>query len=161
MKIRPARLSDAAAIAEIYNEQVLHGTATFDTEPRSLEAQKKWLEAHGEGWPVIVAEDAGKVVGWASLSRWSERKAYDESAENSVYVAKDARGKGLGKALLSALLEEARRKKFHAILARIAEGNPASVKLHESFGFTRVGVLKEIGFKFGRRLDVAILQLIL
>lgn len=159
--IRPARLADAAAIAEIYNDVVLHGTATFDTEPRPLEAQVKWLEAHGERWPVIVWEAEGRVLGWASLSRWSDRKAYDESAENSVYVAASARGQGLGRKLLEALLKEARAKKFHAVIARIAEGNPASVKLHESAGFFKVGVLKEIGFKFGRRLDVDLYQLLL
>ena len=159
--IRAARAADAPGILEIYNDAVLKTTATFDTEPRTLDAQEKWLAAHGERWPALVAEEGGRVVGWASLSRWSDRCAYDDSAEDSVYLAQAARGKGLGKSLLAALLDEARRRKFHTILARIAEGNPVSIKLHAAFGFKEIGVLKEVGFKFGKRLDVAILQLML
>ncbi len=159
--IRPAALGDAAAVAAIYNDAVEKTTATFDTQPRSLEAQEKWLRDHGQRWPVLVAEQAGEVAGWASLSRWSERCAYDDTAEDSVYIAQAARGRGLGKALLDALLQAGRRSGFHTVLARIADGNPASVRLHESFGFKTIGVMKEVGFKFGRRIDVSILQLML
>lgn len=161
IELRAARMDDAAAIVSIYNQAVEKTTATFDTEPRTLDAQKRWLEAHGDRWPVLVAEQAGRVEGWASLSRWSDRCAYDESAEDSVYVHERARGRGIGKALLEALLAEAEVKKFHTVLARIAEGNPVSVKLHKDFGFKSVGTLKEVGFKFGKRLDVDILQLLL
>lgn len=161
MTPRPASLDDAAAIAAIYNDAVLHTTATFDTEPRSLEAQRAWLREHEGRYPVLVAEEGGAVVGWASLSEYSSRCAYRETAENSVYVAAGARGRGVGRALMEALIAESRRGGFHTLLARIAEGNPASVKLHEALGFRTIGVMKEVGFKFGRRIDVAMLQLLL
>lgn len=161
VKIRPARPSDAAAIAAIYNEAVANSTATFDTQPRSLAAQRRWLREHEGRYPVLVAERDGRVLGWASLSEYSGRCAYRETAENSVYVAAGARGRGVGRALMKALLEESRRRKFHSVLARVAAGNPASMRLHESFGFALVGVMKEVGLKFGRRIDVALLQLML
>jgi phosphinothricin acetyltransferase len=158
--VRAAREEDLAGIFEIYREQVLHGTATFDTEPKSEEGQRAWFGAHDRGkHPIIVAEDGGKVAGWARLYPWSDRCAYARSAENSVYVRKEFRGRGVGTQLLAALIEEARRVGISVLLARIAEGNPASIALHRSQGFERIGTMRRVGEKFGRVLDVELMQL--
>lgn len=156
--LREARMGDLDAITAIYNDAVLNTTATFDTEPEGVEDRRAWFTRHGNRYPVIVAVLANEVVGWASLSRWSERRAYDGAAENSLYVRSDQRGKGIGTALLRALLEEGRRGGLHTVVARIADGNPASVRLHEAAGFQRIGVMREVGRKFGRLLDVTLMQ---
>ena len=158
LRIRDAQVSDIDAITEIYNEAILTTTATFDTEPKSVSERLEWLMSHGERHPVIVAEVDGTVLGWASLSGWSERKAYDDTAETSFYVKSEYRGQGVGRKLKEAIIGEARRLKFHTLIARIADGGDASLHLNESFGFVRVGTLKEVGRKFGRLLDVHILQ---
>jgi L-amino acid N-acyltransferase len=144
---------------EIYNEAVRTTTATFDTEPRSLSAQLAWFSEHDARHPVLVAELARSIVGWASLSPWSDRKAYDATAEISVYVGSEWRGRGMGRALVSAILTEATRCNFHSILARVAVGNPVSRALHVSAGFESVGVMHEVGYKFNRFLDVELLEL--
>jgi len=158
LRIRNAKLSDIDAITEIYNEAILTTSATFDTEPKSAFERLEWLKSHGERHPVIVAELDGTVLGWASLSGWSERKAYDDTAETSFYVKSEYRGRGVGRKLKEAIVCEAQRLKFHTLIARIAEGGDVSLHLNESFGFARVGTLKEVGRKFGRLLDVHILQ---
>lgn len=156
--VRPALVEDAAAIAAIYNDAVATTVATFDTEPRSAEEQRRWLDAHGRSHPVLVALDGETIVGWSSLSAWSERTAYAATAEVSVYVRSDWQGRGVGRRLLAALISEARLQGLHTIIARIAEGNPASVRLHERAGFRSIGVMREVGFKFGRHLDVHLFQ---
>jgi len=159
--VRPATADDVAAITEIYNEAILTTTATFDTEPKSEADRLVWFESHDDRYPVIVAEDAGRVVGWASLSRWSDRCAYRETAETSFYVLQQARGRGAGKRLKEHIIAEAKRIGFHSIIARVAEGSDASLHINQSYGFEHVGVLRELGFKFGRRLDVHVFQLML
>jgi L-amino acid N-acyltransferase len=161
LTIRCATLDDAAAIADIYNEAIRSTTATFDTEPKSVEDRRHWLEAHDERHPVLVAEFAGQVVGWAALTQWSDRPAYDQTAESSFYVAQPFRGRGIGRALKARLIEEARRLAFHTLLARVAGESEASIRINESFGFRLVGTMQEVGFKFGRRLDVHLMQLML
>ncbi|MCI4372955.1 MAG: N-acetyltransferase family protein [Thermoplasmata archaeon] len=156
--LRAARETDVSAIAEIYNEAVRTTVATFDTEPRSPEAQQEWLRHHGPLHPVLVAEHHGEVVGWASLSAWSDRPAYDGTAEVSFYVRSEYRGRGIGRALLTSLIAAADGLGLHALLARIADGNAVSVHLHEALGFRRVGVMKEVGFKFDRWIDVHLLE---
>jgi phosphinothricin acetyltransferase len=155
---RPARISDLPAIREIYNEAVLNGTATFDTELRSTERQEEWFRAHGSNHPVLVAELEDTVAGWASLSPWSERKAYDRTVEVSVYVHHSHRGKGIGSRLLELVTLEGEKCGNHTILSRITEGNEVSIHLHEKNGYRIVGTLKECGFKFGRYLDVVLMQ---
>jgi L-amino acid N-acyltransferase len=157
--VRPARKDDAEAMREIYNEAVRTTTATFDTVPRSLSAQRAWIGEHDARHPVLVAELGDSVVGWAALSPWSDRKAYDGTAETSVYVGSEWRGRGVGRALVSAILAEAARREFHTLLARIAVGNPVSRTLHVSAGFKSVGVMHEVGYKFNRFLDVELLEL--
>ncbi len=156
--IRRATTSDLPAITGIYNDAILNSTATFDTEPKSLEEAAGWLASHGDRYPVLVAELDGEVVGWSSLSQWSDRRAYDGTAETTFYVAAGHRGRGVGRALKAAIIDEARRFGLHSLIARVAEGSDASLHLNESFGFRRVGTLKEVGHKFGRMLDVHILQ---
>jgi phosphinothricin acetyltransferase len=156
--IRRAELADTAAIVDIYNEAILTTTATFDTEPKSVEERTQWLQSHDERHPVLVAVVDGRVVGWASLTRWSERRAYDDTAETSFYVLSTHRGRGIGRKLKEAIIEEARRLRYHTLIARVAEGSGESIHLNESAGFVHVGTLKEVGRKFGRLLGVHIMQ---
>jgi L-amino acid N-acyltransferase YncA len=159
VEVRRAREADAGPILAIYNDAVATTVATFDTEPRSMESQRTWLGEHERPYVSLVAESAGQVVGWGSLSRWSDRKAYAETAEVSVYVEAAARGRGVGGRLLTELISEGGRSGFHTVLARIADGNRASLAMHQTAGFRPVGVMREVGFKFGRRIDVHLLQL--
>ena len=160
MIIRPAEIGDLDSILDIYNEAVLNTVATFDTEPRGVSQHKKWFEHHGERHPVLVADDDGIVTGWASLSAWSDRRAYDDTAEISLYVRSDRRGRGIGKALMRGVVETGRAQGLHTIIARIAGGNEVSIRLHRSAGFEHIGVMREVGLKFGRRIDVHMMQLL-
>jgi L-amino acid N-acyltransferase YncA len=160
--IRPAHASDAEAISRIYNQAVQNTTATFDTEPETPRERELWLAAHdGLRRPVIVAELDGRIVGWASLSTWSERCAYAASVEASAYVDEAHQGRGIGTALYAAVLEAGRTGGVHAVLARICTENEASIAMSKKLGFTEVGVLHEVGFKFGRWLDVMMLEKLL
>ena len=158
LSIRRAKNSDAAAIADIYNEAIATTTATFDTEPKSTEERIRWLESHDDRHLVLVAELDSTVVGWASLTRWSDRAAYDDTAETSFYVHSSQRRRGIGRKLQEALISEAQRLGFHTLIARITAGSAESLHLHETTGFVQVGVLKEVGRKFGQLLDVHVLQ---
>lgn len=161
LTLRLAAPHDAAAIAGIYNEAIRSTTATFDTEEKSPEDRRCWLADHDESHPVFIAEMEGEVAGYASLTKWSDRAAYRGTVESSFYVAERFRGQGLGRALKQKIIEEARRLGYHTLLARVAEGSEASMHLNIAFGFRHVGTMKEVGFKFGRWLDVHILQLML
>jgi L-amino acid N-acyltransferase YncA len=156
--IREAKISDLNAITEIYNEVILTTTATFDTEPKTEGEQKAWFDSHGSRHPILIAESNGVILGWASLSKWSDRGAYRDTAVISLHVKQEFRGKGIGRKLMGALISEGRRVGLHTIIARIAEGNDVSIHLAESFGFHHIGVMKEVGKKFGRILDVYLMQ---
>jgi L-amino acid N-acyltransferase len=158
---RIATIADAAAIADIYNQAVLRSTATFDTVPQTADERAAWLASHGRRHPVIVATLAGRVLGWASLSRWSDRPAYDRTAEISVYVDEGARGNGVGGTLMREMIERARAVDLHALVSRVCSENEVSLALSEKCGFTTVGVMHETGEKFGRLLDVVVLELLL
>jgi phosphinothricin acetyltransferase len=158
LTIRKAAMEDLAAITEIYNEAILKTVATFDTEPKTVEQQKSWFESHGSKHPILVAEQDSTIVGWASLSKWSDRCAYSDTAELSVYVKEEHRGKGTGKKLMHEILDQGQKVGLHTVVARIAESNEVSVRLHEAFGFEHVGTMKEVGRKFGKLLDVHIMQ---
>ena len=159
--IRRATLEDAAPIADIYNEAILTTTATFDTETKTVEERVNWLQSHDDRHPILVAEVDGKVIGWASITAWSDRPAYDDTAETSFYVHSSQRGRGIGRQLKEAIIQEARRLGYHTLIARITDGSAESLHLNESTGYVRVGTLKEVGRKFGKLLDVHILQKIL
>jgi L-amino acid N-acyltransferase len=158
--LRPATALDAGPIAEIYNREVLGSTATFDLVPRSLEDQRTWLAARSGAFSAIVAIDAdsGQLVGFGSLSPYKERPAYRTTVEDSVYVHRDHGRRGIGRLLLSRLLTVARDSGFHAVIARIEATGTASIALHEACGFELVGIEREVGRKFNRWLDVAVMQ---
>lgn len=158
MQIRPATVADAAATAAIYNREVIGSVVTFDLVTRTVEEQQRWLTARAGALEVVVAEVDGEVVGFASLSPYKDRPAYRPTVENSVYVHADHRGTGVGRALLAEILEVAEARGFHSVIARVVGDHEASINLHRSLGFELIGVEREVGRKFGRWLDVAILQ---
>jgi len=159
--VRDARSSDASTLMRIYNREVLETTATLDAEPRTLEEQTRWQAERSGGHVVIVVEVDGTIAGFASLSPFKTRAAYRPTVENSVYVDPDFQRQGLGRILMTELIERARMFGFHSVIARIAEGNPGSIALHDAFGYRVVGVEQQVGRKFGRWLDVTEMQLML
>jgi phosphinothricin acetyltransferase len=161
VEVRPAHLDDAESIRVIYNYEVINTTSTFDLVPRSVEDQRDWLAARTGAFSALVAEHDGAVVGFASLSPYKERAAYRTTVEDSVYVDRSHQGRGAGKLLLTAIVEVARSSGFHAVMARIEAGGEVSRALHRSCGFTLVGVEREVGRKFNRWLDIAVMQLLL
>ncbi len=156
--IRPAKPDDLTAITEIYNEAILTTDATFDTETKTVESQKEWFESHDSRNPIIVAEIDKKIIGWASLSKWSDRCAYSDTAEISVYIKDGYRGQGIGKQLIERIIQAGEEVGIHTIISRITAGNEESIHLHEIFGFEHIGVMKEVGKKGGRILDVVMMQ---
>jgi L-amino acid N-acyltransferase len=156
--IRHAELNDLDAITEIYNEAILTTTATFDNQPKTQSEQLNWFNGHDQKHPMLVAVLDEKVVGWVSLSKWSDRCAYSDTGEVSFYVKSEFRGQGIGRNLLQAIIEQAQQAKFHTLLARIAEESHASLHLFQSSGFFHVGMMKEVGRKFDKLLGVYILQ---
>jgi len=163
MNIRPATRADLPGILEIYNDAVLNTTATYDYEPRTLEHRTQWFEDHQrDNYPIFVAQDeAGRIVGWSALNPFHARMGYRFTSENSIYVAADSRGRGLGKLLLAPLLDAGRARGLHAIIAVIDADNEASIRLHARFGFEKVGHFKQTGFKFNRWLDVVYMEKLL
>ncbi len=161
--IRPAIAADLPGILEIYNDAVLHTTATYDYEPRTLEQRRQWFEDHQrDHYAVFVAiDETGRIVGWSALNPYHARPGYRFTTENSVYIAADRRGQGIGKQLLEPLIEAARTRGLHVIIAAIDATNEASIRLHTRFGFEQAGHFKQVGFKFGRWLDVIYMQKIL
>ncbi|MFM7963485.1 MAG: N-acetyltransferase family protein [Actinomycetota bacterium] len=159
VSLRAAQVSDAEAIAIIYNYEVETSTATFDLVPRSIEAQREWITARSGAFSALVAEDsAAGVIGFAALSTYRDRAGYRTTVENSVYVHRDHQRRGVGRLLLGALLDVARDSGFHTVIARIDSQSSGSLALHESLGFVVVGVERQIGRKFGRWLDSVIMQ---
>jgi L-amino acid N-acyltransferase YncA len=158
LTIRPATLKNLGTITDIYNQAILNTVATFDTTPKTLKEQKDWFTRHGPEYPVLVAQQDGIVVGWASLSMWSDRCAYSDTAEISLYVAEEHRGKGIGRKLTAAIIQAGQEVGLHTVIARIAEGNEISIHIAASLGFEHIGVMREVGRKFGRLLDVHLMQ---
>lgn len=162
MRVRAAKVDDAAAICEIYNHEVLTSIVTFDLVARSEEDQRAWIADRSGAHAVLVAEDDdGKVIGFAALSPYRERPGYSTTVEDSVYVHPDHRGEGVGRLLLAELIQTARAHGFHALMARVVAGHEASITLHASAGFEIVGHEREVGRKFGRWLDVVIMERLL
>jgi L-amino acid N-acyltransferase len=159
--IRKMTEDDIVAVTKIYNEAIVSTTATFDIELKTTEEQRVWYLAHGPKHPILVSQNDNKVTGWASISMWSDRGAYRDTAEVSVYVNEKCRGEGIGKKLLSAIIEEGRKSGLHTIIARIVAGNDPSFYLFKSFGFETIGTLREVGFKFGSYHDIITLQIFL
>ena len=160
MNIRAATADDLPGIFAIYDEEVRHGTATFDTEPKTPDERLAWFRDDGKGrYPILVAEVDGEIAGWTRLYAWSNRCAYAGAAENAVYVHGRHRGKGIGRVLLTELLRLAQERGIRVVIARVVEGNAGSRALHEALGFRTIGVMTKIGEKFGRLLDVRLMDI--
>ena len=163
--LRPAVVADAEAIRTIYNHEVTTRTSTFDLVPRSLADQERWIAARTGAFSAIVAVDSTRpglpVIGFASLSPYKDRAAYNTTVEDSVYVHADHRGEGIGRILLGELVRLAEAHGFHSVMARIVGGHEASIALHAACGFEHAGVEREVGRKFGKWLDVVLMQRLL
>jgi L-amino acid N-acyltransferase YncA len=157
--IRDVREADAAAMAGIYAHHVLNGTASYDIEPPSLaDTLAKLRRITKAGWPFLVAEEDGRVAGYAYVTQMRDRDAYRFTCENSIYVASDCTGRGIGRALLDALCERASAFGFRQMIAVIGGAEPASIALHERSGFAHAGRLRNVGFKKERWLDTVYMQ---
>jgi phosphinothricin acetyltransferase len=153
----------AAAILSIFNEAIANSVALYDYELRTLDSMAMWFAGKGlKNYPVIGAEnDAGELMGFASYGQFRERPAYKYTVEHSVYVDARFRGQGVGRTLLTAVIAAAQRQDYHVMVGGIDASNDASIRLHESLGFTHCGTVRQSGFKFGRWLDLALYQKIL
>jgi L-amino acid N-acyltransferase YncA len=160
MSIRPARMEDAAALAAIYAPAVLHGTASFEIEaPSAAEMAQRLMKVKSHGWPWLVHVTMGEVDGYAYVTQFRDRAAYRYCGETSVYVAPDAQRTGIGHALLSAVTSAARTAGFRQLIAVIGDSeNAASIALHASCGFKQAGMLSQVGEKFGKQLDLVMMQ---
>jgi len=157
--IRSAASDDAAAIADIYGHHVLHGVASFDTVPPTADAWRaKIADIIARGWPFLIFEDGGAVLGYAYVTQFRDRPAYAETCENSIYIAPHSIGCGRGSALMTAVLPAAAKAGFRQMIAVVGGGEPASVALHQKFGFAVAGRMRDVGLKFGRLLDTVYLQ---
>ena len=163
MIIRDATPDDLPAIRDIYNDAVANTTAIWNETIVDLENRMKWFsDRQNSGYPVLVAiAGDGTVAGYASFGDWRAFDGYRHTVENSVYVEKNQRGGGIGKALMLALIERATALGKHVMVAGIEAGNTGSIRLHEKLGFTITGEMKEVGTKFGRWLDLTFMQIIL
>jgi L-amino acid N-acyltransferase len=151
----------AAPILEILNEQIAHSAALYDYRPRTMDSMLRWFEAKRAGnFPVLGAiGDAGQLLGFASYGSFRPHAAYKYTIEHSVYVHANERGHGLGQALLEQLISRAREQQYHVLVGAIDADNRASIALHQALGFVHSGTLQQVGFKFGRWLDLAFYQL--
>lgn len=156
--IRPATHKDIPIITDIYNEAILNTTATFDIEPKSRGERLAWLDSHDERHPVLVLESEGRVCGWACLSQWSDREAYDHTAEGSLYMDPQYHNRGYGQLLNTALTDAARELGFHTLIARVSGSSDISIHLCKKFGYQHIGTMKEVGRKFGEYLDLHMFQ---
>lgn len=162
LTIRFANEADLPALLAIYNDAVENTLAIWNETLVDLENRREWLKSRNrDGFPVLVAEREEQVVGYSSYGPFRPFEGFRHSSELSVYVASDARGGGIGRALLAELVQEARERKVHVLIAAIEAGNAASIALHKSQGFADCGKLKQVGQKFGRWLDLTFMQKIL
>jgi L-amino acid N-acyltransferase len=161
MIIRDAVLEDVPQILEIYNDAVRHLTATLDLEEKTLEDRMEWFSHYGGQYPLIVAELEGHVAGYCSLSKFREKEAFKSTTELSLYIGEQFRGRGIGKSLMTEILNLAKAKGFHVVISGITAGNEVSVRMHEQFHFEFVGNFREVGSKFGKWQDVLFYQLLL
>ncbi len=153
MQVRPASSADLPEVLAIVNREIREGVAHFGTREHRLAELEPWLIAHPR-LPFLVAEEEGRVLGYARAGRWKDREAYDWAVEVGVYVAPDAQGRGVGKALYQVLIPRLIELGYRSLIAGIALPNPASVRLHQAFGMTLIGTFPLVGYKHGRWIDV-------
>jgi phosphinothricin acetyltransferase len=159
MPIRPATEADLPAILAITNEVIATSTAIYLDDPVTIEDRRAWFAARRDaGYPVLVADDGAGVLGFATFGDFRAFAGYRHTVEHSVYLRADARGRGLGTVLVSALFDPARALGKHVMIASIDAANEGSIRLHERLGFARGAVLREVGRKFGRWLDLLFMQ---
>lgn len=162
IKIRKAKSADVPKILNIINYSILHTTANYNYDIQTLEVQQKWFEdKKANNFPVIVAEVNENVIGFGSYGTFREKIGYQYTVEHSVYVEDEFTGKGIGKLLLSELIQLAKQQGFHVMIGAIDADNKGSIAFHKKFGFVENGIIKEAGFKFGKWLDLLFMQLIL
>lgn len=162
MVIRTAEEKDMPELLKIYNYEVEHGLATFDLNPKTMEERLVWFREHNVGnHPLIVVEEDGKAVGYASLSSYRPKEAYAATVELSVYIDRDYRRRGIAGELAYAIIEMAKeRDDIHTVISVITGGNEASIRLHERLGFIHCGTIREVGVKFGKMLDIENYQML-
>ncbi len=159
--IRIARPADRGAIDAIYAHYVRTSTCTYQEQVESDAQRAAWFDAHDSAHPITVLEEDGEIVGWASLSPWRERSGYRYSVEFSIYLRPESRHRGLGRELLGDLIGRAETLGYHSLIGGVSSDQAESIRLQERFGFTRAAHLREVGFKFGRWLDVIYFQRLL
>jgi len=160
-RVRPAVETDAAAICDIYNQGIDDRLATLETERRTPDERRQWLKSRSPRYPVIVAEDAGRVLAWGSLNPFNPREAYRHVADFSIYVERGHRGRGVGRVVLARLIELAREHGYHKMVLSAFPFNAAGMALYERLGFRTVGVFKEQGLLDGRWVDTIVMERLL
>jgi len=161
MQLRRVLIEDASAICDIYNYYITHSICTFEEDPVSISEMENRIREVSSFYPWLIAEEGGVVYGYIYANRWKTRSAYRYSAELSVYVRNGYQGRGIGKTLLGHLLDELKRQGIHTVIGGIVLPNERSVRLHETLGFTKVAHFLEVGYKFGKWLDVGYWQRVL
>ncbi len=160
--IRKATVQDIPAITEIYNDVILNTTAVYAYEPFTLGNRQAWFEDKAShNFPVFVAEDASSVIGFSTYGSFRAAPAYLHTVENTIHVHPQYRGQGVGKLLIPPIIEVAKQQNMHTMIAGIDASNAGSIKFHEGFGFEQVALLRGVGFKFDRWLDLVFMQLML
>lgn len=160
--IRPATFEDLPAILEIVNHAILNTTAIYDYDARTLEEQQTWFEEKQTSkFPVIIAKNTNEVLGFGTFGSFRVKVGYRFTIEHSVYVTDKAIGKGIGKLILQKLIDLAKEQNYHSIIGVIDASNLGSIEFHKKFGFIEAGILKQVGYKFDKWLDVSLMQLIL
>ncbi len=160
--IRDAEIADLETITAIHNDAVLHTTAIWNEDAVDIDDRAAWLADRTRlGFPVVVAVDETGVLGYASFAQWRPHSGYRHTVEHSVYVRGDQRGRGVGTALMAEIIERARARGIHTMIAGVDSDNAGSIALHERLGFAEVGRMPQVGAKFGRWLDLTFLQLTL
>lgn len=159
--IRIALKNDLSSIVNIYNWAIQNTTATFDTENKTVEQQQSWFEKHDERFTIFVFEEDNIIKGWASISPWSDRRAYQYTGEVAIYIDSNYHKQGIGNRLMKTLIDHAKNNDFKTLVSKISSGSIGSVELHLKFGFIEVGCLKDVGHKNDQWLDVSLYQLML
>jgi len=159
--IRRTREEDLPEMLEIYNDSVISSAATFELKTQTIETRMNWFRIHGKSYPLLIAVERGKLLGYCSISQFQKTSGYFKTVELSVYVEKHSRQRGIATRLVGEIIDKARTLGYHAIISSIANDNKPSIRLHKNFGFRRVGCLKEVGFKFSKWQDTTYYELIL